>query len=292
MRHTDLNHRLHDVFVNGKLPTMVYVTKQSHNRKTIRRPLHRHEFICELLLIYEGQGTYHIGEKSYALQEGSVIFYNQGDLHELENQEEKEIGDYCVGITDLHLRGLPAHCLVAPEGPYVRHSGEMFPILRSFFEQIYNLEGSGPEGELAAQLLCSSLILMSTSLETMPATFLQKRHDEKMAIDIQRYLDQHYREDISLNAVADALNCSVTHVSHIFKKSTGSTPIQYVINRRIGHAQTMLISTEYTATQIATMVGYDNTNYFSTQFSKIVGMSPARYREFYRTESKGQGDQT
>ena len=63
------------------------------------------------------------------------------------------------------------------------------------------------------------------------------------------------------------------------------------IRRRIGHAQTLLISTSYTVTQIASLVGYDNTNYFSTQFSKVVGMSPTHYRTFYSEEAKGQQDQ-
>lgn len=292
MGYFDLNRRMNDVFVSGKLPTMVYITNQSHDRKTIRRPLHKHESVCELLLVHKGNGVYHVNDKSYALQEGSVIFYNQGDLHEVENPDQQEMGNYCVGISHLHLKGLPDNCLVQPGEPYVRHSGTMFPILKGLLDQMYELEGSGEEGDLAAQLLCSALILMSTSLETMPATFLHKRQDEKMVQDIQKYLNQHYTEDISLNDIADALHCSVTHISHIFKKSTGNTPIQYVICRRIGQAQTLLISTDYTATQIATMVGYDNTNYFSTQFSKIVGMSPARYREMYHSESRGQGDQT
>ena len=94
-------------------------------------------------------------------------------------------------------------------------------------------------------------------------------------------------DEVTLEEVAEKLGYSVTYISHVFKKATGRTPIQYVIRRRIGHAQTLLISTNYSATQIAGMVGYDNTNYFSTLFSKIVGMSPTKYREFYKEEMKG-----
>ena len=108
---------------------------------------------------------------------------------------------------------------------------------------------------------------------------------------IQRYLDLHYTDTLSLSEIAQALDCSPSHVSHVFRKSSGTTPMQYVIRRRIGHAQTLLISTSYTVTQIASLVGYDNTNYFSTQFSKVVGMSPTHYRTFYSEEAKGQQDQ-
>lgn len=291
MKHTDLNRKLADIFEDGCLPTMVYITLQNHNRKTISRLLHRHESVCELLLVYEGRGMYHIEGKSYLLQAGDVIFYNQGDLHELESDSDVEIGAYCIGLSNLHIRGLDENCIVKPEGPFVCHSVSLFPTLLRLCEQIYHLEDGGTESQISAQLLCSALIIMCYSLTELPATFFPNQQDEKLLLDIQHYLDCHYTEDFSLNTIAEALNCSATHISHIFRKTTGSTPLQYVIRRRIGQAQTLLISTDYTATQIATMVGYDNTNYFSTQFSKIVGMSPARYREFYSRESKGRRDQ-
>ena len=113
-----------------------------------------------------------------------------------------------------------------------------------------------------------------------------------MVLRIRKYLNEHFMEEVTLDMIGDALGCSATYVSHIFKKATGRTPIQYIIRRRIGHAQTLLISTDHSATRIASIVGYDNTNYFSTLFSKVVGMSPIRYREFYKEEMKGIQDQS
>lgn len=73
----DTNHQLENAYEHGKLPTMVYINKQNHARKAIHRPLHRHDSICELLLVYRGTGTYYVNGKSYPLSEGSVIYYNQ-----------------------------------------------------------------------------------------------------------------------------------------------------------------------------------------------------------------------
>lgn len=68
--------------------------------------------------------------------------------------------------------------------------------------------------------------------------------------------------------------------------------MQYVIKRRIGLAQTLLISTDLSATQIATMVGYDNANYFINSFTKIIGITPIRYRNFYLKELRGNRHQS
>lgn len=161
----------------------------------------------------------------------------------------------------------------------------------SLCEQIYHLEDGGPEEQISAQLLCTAFIVMAYSLTDLPVSFLSTQQDEALFQKIQRYLDLHYTDTLSLSEIAQALDCSPSHVSHVFRKSSGTTPMQYVIRRRIGHAQTLLISTSYTVTQIASLVGYDNTNYFSTQFSKVVGMSPTHYRTFYSEEAKGQQDQ-
>ena len=230
--------------------------------------------------------------KSYPLSEGSVIYYNQGDLHEVISETENEIGDYCIGITNLHRCNLPPNCLISPDEPSVRHAGGLFPMLRSMCEQMYALEGTNEEGKLTAQLLCAAIILLTSQIEGFPLTGAKESDEAHMVLRIRNYLNAHFMEDITLDTAGEALGCSATYISHIFKKATGRTPIQYLIRRRIGHAQTLLISTDHPVTRIATIVGYDNTNYFSTIFSKVVGMSPARYREFYKEEMKGQKDQS
>ena len=55
-------------------------------------------------------------------------------------------------------------------------------------------------------------------------------------------------------------------------------------------AQTLLISTDHSAT-IATMVGYDNTNYFNSLFTRIVGTTPIQYRKKYLEALRGERNQ-
>ena len=57
--------------------------------------------------------------------------------------------------------------------------------------------------------------------------------------------------------------------------------MQYLLRRRIGEAQTLLITTDYSITTIAGMVGYETHSYFNSQFTKHVGMSPMKYRQNY-----------
>ena len=56
-------------------------------------------------------------------------------------------------------------------------------------------------------------------------------------------------------------------------------------------AQTLLISTDHSATRIATMVGYDNSNYFNSLFTRIVGTTPIQYRKKYLEALRGERNQ-
>lgn len=291
MLYPDTNQMLSVAFQNGGLPTMVYINKQNYERKAVRRPLHRHDSICELLLIYKGTGFCQADGNLYPLEEGSVVYFNRGGVHEMLSETDQEIGSYCIGIANLHLFGLPQNCLIAQGEPLVRKAGALFPMLKSMCQQMFELEGTNEEGKLAAQFLCAALIVVTRRLDTFPLAMAKLPEDAYMVLRIRNYLNENFTQDVTLETIGDALGCSATYVSHVFKKSAGITPIQYVIQRRIGHAQTLLISTDYSASHIATLVGYDNPNYFNTLFSKIVGMSPIRYREFYKEEMKGQMNQ-
>lgn len=292
MRLPDIQGDISEKFEGGVLPTMVYINKQESGRNKIERPLHGHGSVCELVLVYKGSGSYQINSKVYPLEEGCVAYYNQGDLHEVSSSMSTEIGDYCLGITNLRIKGLPRNHFVKKGEAYVRQAGGLFPFLKELCEQIFLMEGTEQAGKLASQLLCASLLVMVGQLEEFPQAVSLGAEDDQFVSRIWNYLNDHFTEEISLERIAKSMGCSDSYVSHIFKKAVGITPIQYVIRRRIGLAQTLLISTDSSATQIATMVGYDNTNYFSTLFSKIVGVSPIRYRQHYLEELRGMRHQS
>ena len=71
------------------------------------------------------------------------------------------------------------------------------------------------------------------------------------------------------------------------------------MNRSFPYAQTLLISTDYSITRIAQMVGYDSQSHFNQRFSRYVGISPSRFRKNYQhggiptsgTEGEADGEE-
>ncbi|NCB93341.1 MAG: AraC family transcriptional regulator [Clostridia bacterium] len=273
------------------MPAMVYINKQKSTRNAVRRPMHSHDSICELLLIYEGEGTYHVQDQVYPLKPGCLIFYNQGELHEVCSANDYEIGSYCIGITNLRRKGLKRNHLVSAGEAYVKQSADRYPMLKTMCEQMFELEEAGEDGRLAAQFMFNSFLTIAMQIEKFQEIEPLTKKEQK-GLHIQTYLDQHFTEDITLEQIGKSLGCSETYISHTFREAMGITPIRYVIQRRMGYAQTLLISTELSVSQIATMSGYDDANYFSTQFTRVVGMNPTKYRDLYKEELRGRKNQS
>lgn len=273
------------------MPRLLYVTKQKFGMDRVARPMHKHDIICELLLVYRGFGTYIVNSRAQPIEEGDILYYNAGDLHEVTSDNKTEIGTYCFGFTDLHLEGLPENCLLLPGSDFVRPASALYPTFNNLCALIYEqMSENSAQSSLVGQLLSAALLLLSQQLSPAYGPNLAPE-EYTLSHRVKKYIDQHYTEYLTLDLIAQALGCSPYYLSHSFKKAMGYSPIQYVIRRRIGEAQTLLINSDYSATQIATMVGYDNTNYFCTLFMRIVGLSPIRYRRQYLDQMKGERTQ-
>lgn len=97
---------------------------------------------------------------------------------------------------------------------------------------------------------------------------------------VKRYIQEHYQEgSLRLGEIADQNFVNYTYLSHIFKKETGVSFYQYVLDIRLGEAKRLLLSTSLPIGEIALRVGYPDSKNFHHVFKKHVGMSPNRFRE-------------
>ncbi|MEP6903605.1 MAG: AraC family transcriptional regulator [Actinomycetota bacterium] len=92
------------------------------------------------------------------------------------------------------------------------------------------------------------------------------------------YIEAHLDLNLSLTQVAEIVGMSPYHFSRALKKSTGYAPHAYVVHQRLERAKQLLTETKKPIIEIAAAVGYVNHCHFSTQFHKLVGISPSAYR--------------
>nr|WP_314462858.1 response regulator [uncultured Clostridium sp.] len=93
------------------------------------------------------------------------------------------------------------------------------------------------------------------------------------------YIAAHYQdEDISLNAVASAVNISPNHFSTIFSQEMEITFVEYLTKVRMDAARELLMKTDLRTSEIGYQVGYKDPHYFSYLFKKIHGITPKAFR--------------
>ena len=101
------------------------------------------------------------------------------------------------------------------------------------------------------------------------------------------FMGEKYYDDISVNAIADALKINRSYFSVLFKKAMGVSPIQYLTELRISQA-CKLLAMGKTVVDTAILTGYNTPANFGYNFKRIMKMSPIEYKkEYCKQEQKG-----
>jgi len=85
--------------------------------------------------------------------------------------------------------------------------------------------------------------------------------------------------DLSLEELAATAGLSITHFSQMFRESTGQSPHQFVLHRRVDRAKEMLRGAEMRVLDVAVACGFKNQQHFARVFRKVCGASPTEYRQ-------------
>jgi transcriptional regulator GlxA family with amidase domain len=95
---------------------------------------------------------------------------------------------------------------------------------------------------------------------------------------LQRWIEAHHAEPLTLAAMADQVHCSPRSLLRRFKLATGLTPIDYLQRVRIAAAEAQLANPQQTVEAVAWAVGYEDRAAFAKAFKRVTGQSPAALR--------------
>jgi len=95
---------------------------------------------------------------------------------------------------------------------------------------------------------------------------------------VYRFVENNYSAPISLRDVADAVGYSAAHLTDTFRRCTGTPVTAWIIERRIRAAATLLRDAGTDVVTACESAGFRDLGYFTRQFVRHVGMTPARYR--------------
>ncbi len=144
------------------------------------------------------------------------------------------------------------------------------------------IAAGGPSGRLYGEGLATALAahLVSTYSGTprtqptftkgLPAPLLRR---------IISMIEDRLAEDLSLAELASEAGLSQSHFASLFRLSTGLPPHQYIVQRRVERAQSLLRSSTLSVEGIATVVGFYDQSHLTRQMRRVLGITPRYIRE-------------
>ena len=99
---------------------------------------------------------------------------------------------------------------------------------------------------------------------------------------VEEYIEANLGEVIQLHELSSASGLSVSHFVRQFRRTTGLSPHQFLLRRRVDHAQRLLTHTDETVAQIALSCGFSHQEHLTHTFKRFTGATPASYRRASR----------
>ncbi|WP_302609658.1 AraC family transcriptional regulator [uncultured Mitsuokella sp.] len=239
------------------------------------RTMHMHTDRAEIILVTAGHGSFNIDTGHYLAGKGDILFFDSGILHD-ETTVEGDLATSCLSVSDFKRTKRRPNAMVGDCYAPLLHLGDSFPEIYALFQALTKMARTGNPVSLLDAL--TAVILDKLDFELRRYGQKPQQQEESLGLTVKAYIDRHYREEITLKSIAEDLNFNPYYLAHAFKEHIGYSPMQYIIRRRIGEAQNLLISTDRSITDIALSCGYNNSNYFQSVFKNLMGMTPGQYR--------------
>lgn len=229
---------------------------------------HWHEFY-EIELILDGKGIYSVDGIDYEIEKGSLFFMSPSSFHRINFTENTRLVNFMF---------TPEICeteFLLGVFDFVPHIHIKLGDSDMNFIHILAKDAVNTVSLKYQSVILNCIIGKIQSLYTPHSSGLR---DSKMQYAIL-YIQNHFRENITLAEVAKIPNYSPNYFGNKFKEYTGVTFKKYVLNLRLSLAEKMLKKTNLSATEICYSCGFGDFSNFLMFFRKRHGSTPGQFRK-------------
>ncbi len=244
-----------------------------------------HTHACtELFYVVGGMGQFKVAEKLIPVSPDDLVIVNPNVEHTEVSLNASPLEYIVLGVEGMEF--------AADENGDRRysafnfHSGreDILPYLRGMLREI---EQKSAGYEVVCQDLLEVLVVKLMRHTDFSLTVTPAQQSSKECAEARRYIDSNFKENISLDQLAELTHVNKYYLVHSFSKEYGVSPINYLIGRRIEESRYLLADTNHSLSQISHMLGFSSPSYFSQSFRKLEGISPMEYRKRQRAAQGG-----
>lgn len=236
---------------------------------------HTHNY-TELFFIVSGRGQFLIQDQAFPVDVNNLVIINPNISHTEVSLNAQPLEYIVLGIGGIEL----ATSENSNGQFYILDYLESVEISSCFRNILREMELKNTGYEDICQAYMEILII-----RLMRNTALSIREEpqftsgNRQCASVRRYIDQHFKEPLTLDQLASEVHMNKYYLAHTFKQEYGVSPINYMISRRIDESKYLLAETNLSMSQISQLLGFSSLSYFSQVFRKIQEMTPMEFRQ-------------
>ncbi len=257
-------------------------------------PPHTHSF-SEIAIILEGTGTTDVDGKLFYFHAGDVFVLHGDRPHAYLNTNNLTLINITYDpqaiVLDKFSPGvLPGYQALFVINPVLRRKEPYKGHLSLNPDQMIKVKALTDVMEMELHSRTPGFKLMATGHFMILVSMLSRFYTESPSQDATKilrlanalsFLEQHYMDPFDADALAHMAHLSRRSFFRIFSEVTQQTPLAYLTRLRIMKAVEMLETSDKNITEIAFECGFQDSNYFSRQFSKIMKSTPSEFKARY-----------
>lgn len=260
----------------GGPPRLAYVSQAQYSSEW-NSSLHTHG-CAELFFITGGHGRFRTRREEFPVAIHDAVIVNANVPHTEVSQLESPMEYTVLGVEGLEtLAGAKGYALLH------LHTGweELMGCLQLILQEA---EGALPGYERVCRSLLEVVLIRLNRQQdaALSGKSANGRSSRECGL-VRRYIDNHFKENLSLDQLAQLAHLNKYYLSHAFRREFGVSPINYLISRRIEESRFLLRETDHTLSLIAQILGFSSLSYFSQCFRRAEGVSPLEYRKQNRS---------
>ncbi|WP_336772565.1 AraC family transcriptional regulator [Paenibacillus sp. MMO-58] len=255
--------------------------------------LHDHVDFSELVIVLNGNATHIVNTEASFIKKGDVFVIDGAASHAYKDPHDFRICNIMYRPD-----------ILASAGPDLRSSNgfRALFVLEPFYRNIQSFSSKLslpiPGLEYVSSLVAFMIeeytdklqgyqtMLRSRFMELVVYLSRQYQNQDQQGIqgnlmhlaNAISFMEDHYLEPLTREQIADKSDISVRHLNRIFQSYYQTTPFAYLLRLRLEHACNLLKTTHVPITEVSYKSGFNDSNYFTRQFTKVYGMSPKVYR--------------
>ena len=227
--------------------------------------LEREKLNCYMLMnMMAGRLSVRAEGRRYTAREGSIIFLDLRKPHAYKAETTVHMQQFMMNGGAL----AAYHDLLTKENGPIFHKDSRLQYLMNALkkETMVPVPNDHTISMLINSVLCS-----------LTSTLNQKQHIDPVR-QAQYFINDHYREDITLDDIAGSVSLSKYYFSRMFEKETGSSPWKYLIETRLRNAMQLLTHSSISVEEISFSCGFSSAAHFIRLFKEYTGFTPGAFR--------------